>query len=164
MRLLVPRYLEILDRRHGKGCAEFLRRHAAADHGPDGIHVEDLHALLEKWAAAAPGDRAVKPRKRVVTPLPRKQWPWKVVILSRFREEGDRGVGDVLERVIAAGGGEKFLRTFPQMANRLGELATVWLAGVKTAGDANPEGEGTCSPCAARRDLLNARYPFTEGS
>jgi hypothetical protein len=95
-----------------------------------------------------------------VKPVPRDQWKWKIRMLAMARQDGDRGVGDVLERIIKIGGGEQFLKLFPELGNAMGQQATDWLMGVKTPVQANVEDREKCSPCSVRRDILNARYPF----
>lgn len=71
-------------------------------------------------------------------PVPRDQWPLAVRGVAKMAQEGDQGVGDTLQRLLAHVGGEQYKR----MMKRIGI---------------------DCG-CAASQAHLNALYPYVDAA
>lgn len=85
-----------------------------------------VHAKREE-AAASP----VSPSAS----MPRGEWPILAKTLARMEADGDRGLGDVVERLAAKVGGESFKTWYKRLTGR------------------------ECG-CNSRREALNALFPF----
>ena len=69
-----------------------------------------------------------------IQPIPREQWPLAARVLARLAKEGDKGLGDTVERLASMVGGEMYKR----LAKR---------AGIDCG-------------CAGRQATMNAKYPL----
>jgi hypothetical protein len=99
------------------------------------VHVDDniANTILSKCKENVEIQPVVTITKQL--PLPYEQWPWAFKILHKTRNKEDKGLGDLVSRVIGPIGGDVFKKW--------------WKTIMKT--DCN---------CGARKDFLNERYPF----
>lgn len=99
------------------------------------INYGPLSQLLKRRGGSPPA-RIVLSKTTLPPPpdaVPRSEWPMLARVVSRFRKDGERGVGDTIQSKLGVSG-EWFKMAMQTLA-------------------------GGCG-CTARQAWLNARYPY----